>query len=343
MNSIRSTVLFRTMCGMLCMIAPACAAHSPGAGATAKPAMISEQVQDPAGGETKRTVAARVNAVDITMDKVISMMNRISAQERGKTPASSTEELTKTALNRLIFQELAYQDALQRGIRADEKNIENAIANFKTNSGGEQGYTAFLAKQAITEAELRSQIERSLTLEIMVSREVYDKTVVPDEILKQEYERLKPTFVVPGKVLVTDIMFFLDMNDKNSLDKVRDVLNRVQKDKDNNPWNLVLDGSFIVRNMELNKAKDRQLYDAATSLQKNGLSDIIRTDDSMHIIRLMEHTPERQLTFEEVKGTLGVKFRSEAQQSRLAEWEQELKRSARIVIIENGQAPPDHT
>jgi len=342
MNRIRSTLFFRIIGGMICLIIPACAINPPISGTTAKTAS-GEQVQKPDNEETRRTVAARVNAVDITMDKVIAMMNRISAQERGNAPKSSTEELKKTAINRLIFQELAYQDALKQGIKADALNIENAIANFKANSGGEQGYSTFLTSQGLTETDVRSQVERSLTLELMVAREVYDKTVVPVESLTREYERLKPDFVVPGKVMVTDIVFFLKTDDKDSLKKAQDVLDRVRKDKDNNPWNLVLDGSFIVRNLELKKTKDRQLYDAATSLKKDGLSDVIRTDDSMHIIRLMEHTPERQLTFEEVKTTLESKFRAEAQQKRFTEWEKELKKSARIVIIDAGQSLPDHT
>ena len=48
------------------------------------------------------------------------------------------EEVKKQLFDRLILQELAYQKARALGLNAEQKNIDDAIANFKANVGGER-------------------------------------------------------------------------------------------------------------------------------------------------------------------------------------------------------------
>ena len=44
---------------------------------------------------------------------------------------------------------------------------------------GEKEYADFLVKQGATEADLRAQAERGLTLELIFAKEVNDKITVP--------------------------------------------------------------------------------------------------------------------------------------------------------------------
>ncbi|MBI4685643.1 MAG: peptidyl-prolyl cis-trans isomerase [Nitrospirae bacterium] len=286
--------------------------------------------------EAKKIVVAKVNGANITMAIVVMLMNRI-ASNRQLTPSMPPEEvakINKEALSKLILQELAYQKAKAEGLKVETKNIDEAISNFKANAGAEEEYKKFLEAQQVTEEELRAQIERSLLLQRIFAKEVYGKVVVPEAEVRKEYEKLKDRYIKPEKIVVIDVIFLIKTDSEDSIKKTKEVLKKINDDKDKDPWKLILDGTFIVRDFEIPKDKDKELSEEAKKLKVGELSGVIKTSDSFHIIKLKEYSPEKQLTFEEVRGSLEGKFRAAAQQKRLEEWGEELKKEAKIEIIE---------
>ncbi len=301
------------------------------------PQQTAEQSQKAGQEEAKKVIVARVNSVPITMDSLVRMMNRLIVRNHGEQPADYMDEVKKTALDRLILQELAYQKARALGLSAEQKNIDDAITNFKANVGGEKEYADFLVKQGLTEADLRAQVERSLTLELIFAKEVNDKTIVPQEDLKSEYEKEKGKYILPEKMKITDVIVFFKQDDDTARKKANNLLMKIRADKKKDPWSLVLDGTFIVRNLDVHKDKHREVYEAAKKLKPGKLSGVIKASDGLHIIKLLEYSPQRQLTFDEVKGSLEGKFRAPAQQKRLQEWGAELKKDATIEVLDAAQ------
>lgn len=291
-----------------------------------------DQGQKTGQDEAKKFVVATVNGVPISMDSLVKMMNRLAAKgPQGQTPESA-EELKKRALDKLILQELAYQKATTLGLKPDPKNIDKAVANVKENVGGEKEYAEFLTQQNITEADLRSDVTRGLTLEIIYAREVANKVTIPEDEVKKEYEKEKQRYILPEKASVTDVSFLLTGDDKDSLKKANNVLKKIRADNGKDPWKLVLDGTFIVRSIDIGKDKEKELYAVAKKLRVGDLSGVIKTPGGLHIIKLKAYQPERQLSFDEAKGSLEGKFRVQAQQKRLEEWESELRKDAKIEV-----------
>jgi parvulin-like peptidyl-prolyl isomerase len=277
-----------------------------------------------------KMVVARVNGAEITMDSLVKMMNRISAKIKN---GADREVVQQQALDRLILQNLALKKALKDGLAADKKNVTAALANLKKNLGGEEEYKNFLVKEQVTEEDLQSQIFRSLTLELAYAREVYNKVTIPEEAVKKEYEKEKARYVTPEKMRVVDVLFLQQGEIKTVHKTANKVLKKIREDKEQNPWNLSLDGTFIVRAIDLNGDKDGSLYQAAKKLQVGELSGVINTSESLHIIKMKEYTPERQMTLEEVRGNIENALRVPAQDRRLREWEQELRKEASIEIV----------
>jgi hypothetical protein len=282
--------------------------------------------------EAKKVVVATVNGVPITIDSLVKMMNRLGAKGPQTQTPESAAELKKKALDRLILQELAYQKAKADGLKPEEKYVDEAIVNLKVNVGGEKGYADFLVQQNITEAELRAQVQRSLTLELIIGREVNNKITIPEDDVKKEYEKEKLRYILPEKISVTDVSFLLKPGDKTALKKANEVLKKIRADEGKDPWKLVLDGTFIVRNIDIRKEKEKELYAAARKLKVGNLSRVIKASDGLHIIKLKTYSPEKQLSFDEARGSLEGKFRVKAQQNRLEEWERELKKDAKIEV-----------
>ena len=281
------------------------------------------------GGQ--KNAAAKVNGVVITNESVIRQMKIMLAQKERK---EAPEELRKKALDRLIFQELAWQKAKADGLTVDKKTIDEAIEKIKTNYGGDTGFKAFLEQESLTEEGLRETLVKSYALKLITAREITEKVTVTEDELKQEYEKEKEKLRKPEKVTVIDVVFFLKLDDADSLKKVEEVLKKINDDGDRDPLKLVPDSTFLVREIELNKEKEPELYEAAKKLKEGELSGIIRTSDSLHLLKLKEYRPERQQTLDEVRRTIDVRLIAEARKKRLQEFEAELKKGAEIEIID---------
>lgn len=295
-----------------------------------------QEKNDPAAA--RQVVAARVNGTKITMASVIIMMNRLGGlKARASTDVPAPEDIEvikKAALDRLIFEELAYQKAKKLGITANQEAINRSMRVAKDNAGGDAEFQKFLEREHITENDMRARVERGLMIEAVFAREVYEKVFIPADKVRESYDREKNRFVKPERALVVDVLVF-KKEGQDAATKASELLNRIRSDKDYDPWKLVLDGTFIVRNYPVNKKKDTELYEAAISLKPGELSGIIKAGDGFHIIKVKEYTPERYYTFEESRGAIEKKFRIEAQQQRALEWEQDLKKDSRIEILQS--------
>ena len=290
---------------------------------------------------SKQIVVAKVNGAEISMYTLVKMMNRIGAKRAvAATTPEDIEAVKKEALDRLILQELAYQKALSLGLRTPQEAIDASLANLKENIGDEESYKQFLEKEQVTEQELREQVERSLALERIFEQEVYQKTSIPEDELKKIYEKEKGNYIKPEKVSTVDVFFAGKDGDDSLAKRAEAVRAKILQDKSRDPWRLVLDGTFIVRNYELRAGKDQELREEAKKLTTGEISRIVKAPDGIHIIKLREYSPERQLTFDEARGSLENRLRASAQEKRLREWEQELRGAAKIEIKDTAAGPP---
>jgi hypothetical protein len=166
----------------------------------------------------------------------------------------------------------------------------------------------------------------------MLEKEVLSRATVSEDDLRKEYEKEKEQFHTPEKVEVVDVVFFLETGEKESMGKAEEIRRRIADEEGNNPLRLAPDGTFIVREIEVRREKEGQLYEEARKLKVDELSRVITTPDSLHILRLKKITPEKQYTFDQAKGSLEGNLKREAVQKRMQEWEAELKRGATIEI-----------
>jgi parvulin-like peptidyl-prolyl isomerase len=346
-------IFFVALCVSFANVAFAGGGGDGAAADTGKPLQSSGALteQQPAaqesGGKTmehaergsKTVIVARVNAVDITMRSLINLMNAMNARQ-GKADRTAEEKntLRKKALDRLVFEELAYQEATADGIKADPAEVEKDLQDLKIKLGGPEGFKEQLEKDDATEEEVRAEIARTKVLQSIFQKEIYDKATVSDDEIKKAYEKGKKNkFTIAEKVEVDDIVFFLDPEKEESLQKAQKVLMMVKNSSDKDPRKLVPDGTFIVKKGELIKKAEPQLYDEAKKLKPGEFSGVIQGSDSLHILKLEQYTPERQLSMEEMKGYLDSELRGAAQMNRLHEWEKELKKGAAVEIFDTGE------
>jgi parvulin-like peptidyl-prolyl isomerase len=285
-----------------------------------------------------KTVAL-VNGVEITKEAVEIMMKRLGKEKGyGSELQENPGDLHKEALNQLILQELAYQKALSDGLTVEQKDVDNVIADIKKKLGDEGKYMELLDKEKISEAEFQKRVQRNLVLTRFFNifkREINVKATVSEEELKNEYEKDKDKYTKPEKMVVVDVVFFLNPDDADSLKKAEEILEKIHTDTEKDPWNLVLNGTFIVRDLEMKDgSQEEEIYNQAKKINVGELSGVFLSSGTFHIIKLKEYTAFKQFTFEDVKNVIERKAKAEAQKKRLEEWEAELKKDARIEIME---------
>ncbi len=284
----------------------------------------------------KKIAVARVNGVSITMESVVEMMNNMRSRmmRQGSAQQQNMDALRQEALNKLILQELAYQRAKAEGLLPSPAEVDAAVQRVKTRLGGEEGFTAFLEKEAMSEKDLRSLLETNLAIGRIIEKEVSGKVVITADDVKKEYESKKDTFGTPEKILIADVLFFLDTHSEDSRKKVEEVLGSLRADPDRDPQKLSPDGTFIVREVEITQGSDAELFAAAQKIATGELSGIVTTSDSLHVLKVLKHTPATNVTFEDVRDALEKKLRTDAQQEKMKAWEAELKKGAVIEIVE---------
>ncbi len=153
-----------------------------------------EQVMEKSFVESKKAVAARVNGEEITMFAVYREMNAIAPQylARGgqRTPALD-EKIRKDALHNVIVQELAVQEARKRGLTVPPEAMDAEVRKIQANAGSEKAYQEYLARNGLSEAELRKQIEADALFELIATKEVDEKVMVTESALRARYQREK--------------------------------------------------------------------------------------------------------------------------------------------------------
>ena len=295
---------------------------------------------DPAAEIKKaaETIVARVEGVDINKLVLINMMNRV-AKVYYKDLKEPTEdialEIKKKALDRLIFEELAFREAVRQEVKIPQNNIDTVIKNLQIAYETEEGYQGYLDSIGLTEDELRARILRGHLLQTITAREVYAKVTVDEKEYKKLYKEYQNAgkLMKDDKFIVKDILF-MDNEDK---EVVRENANKVLaelKTNGNDFGKLMLDGTFIVRRLPVIQQKYPVIFEQMKKMEVGQLSGVVEDSGTFHIFKVLERESARDLTEEEARDFLENRLLFPAQENRRVEWAHELRKDAKVEIFD---------
>ncbi len=144
--------------------------------------------------DSKKAVVARVNGEAITEFSLLREMNTLRPEylQAGQKPGPGLDaQIWRDALDILITQELAVQEAGRQGMKVDPKTVDDALGKIRKGAGSAEAYQKYLADNGLTEEELRAQIGRDALFEMIAAREVDAKVKVTDADLKALYAKEK--------------------------------------------------------------------------------------------------------------------------------------------------------
>lgn len=285
--------------------------------------------------ESKKLFVARVNGSDITMHLLVQEMN-VVAQKYVKDPKAITPEISekikREALDRLIFQELAIQEARKQGMKVSPATIDEVVKKVKAGLGSEEEFKSYLEKTGLNnEDAMKKQIERGHLFEMITAKEIFQKVKVDDKRVRDEYAKEKKNLNVPERYAVEDVLFVGGKDDEATMNKAKEV--RALLQKENNDFSkLPKDNAYVVRKGMVYEQAFPALFNAASRLKTGVPSEPVKERDGIHVFRVLVHEAAKQMTFEEAQKMLERKLTMPLAEKRKEAWEAELKKNAKIEI-----------
>ncbi|MBS1127178.1 MAG: peptidylprolyl isomerase [Nitrospirae bacterium] len=286
--------------------------------------------------ESKKVIVARVNGVNITMNDFLNTMAQVTLQysSRGQqmTP-EARQKAEKEVLDMLIFRELAVQEAVNAGMKASPEAVIQAVAALRTNAGSDEAFKKSLAMSGDTEESLRRSIERNMLFDMIAAREIFGKIKVDEKRLREAYAKNKNKYNRPEAFDVSDLVIIMKQSDDAAATKkANEVLALIKKNK-NDFSKLTPDGTFILRQGVITREVYPELFKVAAKLKVGEVSDVIKENDELHIIKMTKREPAKQLSFDEARALIESELKRPLIERRKQEWEAELRKSAKIEIV----------
>lgn len=264
--------------------------------------------------------AAEVNGVKIPMKKINSTIASLEKQNPKLADGSAQANAVLTQyrqgmLNDLIDFQLLLQEAKERKIVPDSKNVDAAIWRIKRKFPTPGSFDQWLKATGKTETELRQSIVESMTVEVLGNKLSVDATV-SDADLQKFYDDNKDRFAIPDSVAVSHILIAVPQDasdaDKKKLQKeAESVLKLALKSgadfsalaaKYSDDKTSAGKGGSLGALVEVDKGSWKPIVDAAFAAKPGKVLDkLIKSDFGYHILDVISRKPGRTLTLNEVR------------------------------------------
>ncbi len=286
---------------------------------------------------------AIVNGVFISKDALLREMMRIYnkiASQGGMINSSQLDQFKKTALETLINLELLYQESQKKGIKVDEKEVNESYDNMKRQFPDESAFQKELKKLELTEEKVKDQIRRRLAIKKLIGQELMKGNKISESETKNFYKEHPDLFKTPEQVRVSHILVMVDPSKgekgkKKAKEKIEKIKDRIKKGED---------FSALARKYSEGPSKDKggdigyiqrgqvvkPFEDTAFSLKKGQVSDIVETRFGFHIIKVTDRKPPSIIPFEDVKERIENYLMKKKLEKRLANYINDLKKKAKI-------------
>ena len=290
--------------------------------------------------------AARVNGVVLTQRDLLTQMVEMfpySAQHGG-FPKDMEPQIRRGAMDMIIFNELAYQEAKRRGMTVAPARVTSTATKFRKRFPDAQTYKQYLQLEAKGSPKvMRAKIERALLIEDFLNKEVSKKArLTPAQLRKyydnngQKFER-KETYhiqsisVIPPEGANGEAL-------KQARRKAEDAAKQAKAAKNYEEFGLlaekISEDDFRVNMGDHKPVGFEQLppeiVKIAKAMKPGDVSDLVQLGSAYTIVRLVAHAPAGKTPFAEAKPKLEKELQKEKTEQVRAALGKTLRASAKI-------------
>ena len=263
--------------------------------------------------KTSDGALATANGIVITQDDFDKEMERTRSQfARNGRPLSESQSanIKKGVLETLINRELLYQESQNKGVKIEDKEVNEQFDIVKKRFPNENEYKAALQKMSISEVELKLQIRKGMAIQQYVDNLVQEVKVSEAEV-KDFYKNNPDMFKQPEQIKASHILIKVDTQaDKPMKDqankKIKEIQKKLKAGKDFTSLAIEFsEGPSNTKGGDLGYFNRGQMVkpfeDAAFKLKPGEVSEIVETRFGYHLVKVVDKKPESVASYENVK------------------------------------------
>ncbi len=285
---------------------------------------------------------ARVNDTVLTEADLEQALNEImpAGVFHGGFSSQKREKYKPQAFEKMIDEELFYQEAVKKGLKIDEVLIKAEREKTIERLGGEKKFKVALEKVGLTDEQYQQRLRKKHLVKRFVIVEISDKARPTDEEINDYYRRNKQKFMRPEARKLTHILISVppeapaeERKLKNA--KAQEVIDRIKAGEDMSDvaWEYST-GPYRVKGGDMGLVHRGRLHPdlekAVFELEPGKLSGIIETIYGYHIVRVEEVKAAEQLGLEDVYDKINAELTERNEKQIREELVASLRAQARI-------------
>jgi peptidyl-prolyl cis-trans isomerase C len=300
----------------------------------------------PASGQEIESIkdpVALVNGVKISAkeyEREVNLQLQQASQRGRKIPDAMLPKIKADILNNLIDREVLYQETQKKNIIVNSEEVNNEIKIIKDRFSSPEEFDKIIAELGVSEAEIKSQIERNLAIRQLIDTRVVSKIKVSDADTKAYYDENPDLFKKTEQVKASHILIKVE-SDATDLQKTQariEIAKIQQKLKDGQ------DFAALAREHSQGPSGENggdlgyfgrgemtePFEDAAFALNPGQVSEIVETRYGYHLVKVVDKQPESIMTYAEVKDQLNQRLKKQRIGQAVRDYVENLKKDAKI-------------
>lgn len=292
--------------------------------------------------DASKKLVATVNSSPITLKQAQMRAQLVSRESAYHTQISDEkkQEIMERALDQLIVEELAYQEAKKTGITISEKDINTRLNEVKNGFPSEESFNKSLAANNLDLSKYKKLIEKELSIK-KINEKLFGKPItLSDKEVKDYFEKNREKFKEPEKIRLRQILIKIPAYAskeewEKGKNKAEEILSELKAGKDfaelakefsNDPSKEKGGDMGFIHKGRL----EPYVEDIAYSLKVGEISDVLQTIYGYHIIKLEEKKPPQNTQFSKIKEKLKKDLEAIAMEEKKKDWIKELREKAEI-------------
>jgi peptidyl-prolyl cis-trans isomerase SurA len=292
--------------------------------------------------EVANRIVAVVNNEIITSHELDRFIKSLNITDLGRM---NQEETQKQLLLQLIDKKLVEAQVKRLGIQISKEEVDRAVARLRNEQGftRNEDFTAALAKGGLTEGDLRNRLKEQLQRVRLISREIGSKIVVPEQKIKEYFEKNKAKYRKTEGVRLGEIILLnpgkASAEEKDKIkQKAEEIWERLKKGEDFAELaRKFSQGSTAAQGGDLGvfalKEIDSNLKATITQLKPGEVSKVLPYPQGWQIVKVIAHQENQDATLAEVKEQIQEVLFQEEVELRFGQWVKQLKSRAIIQVM----------
>lgn len=234
------------------------------------------------------------------------------------------------AIEKMIENELFYQEAVEKGLQVDRVLIETRRDITIKRLGGMKRFKAALRRAGISDEEYQGKLEKKQLVEELIKVEIVNRAQTTDAEVGDYYQQNKEKFMRPEARKIRQIQISVEPNAtpeerEQKRKRAQEVISRIEAGEDmaavaweysDDKYRVKGGNLGLVHRGRLEPDLEQQVF----KLKIDQLSGIIETIYGFHVVRVEEIRNPEQLSLEDIS----IRVKKELAQKKEEQYRTEL-------------------